>query len=80
MQNLQPQVEAIRERYKDDTERLNVEINRLYEENQVSPLAGCLPLMLTLPVVWGLYRRSIMLQSMAPLMSPGFHSLPGWAK
>jgi len=56
MQNLQPQVEAIREQYKDDTERLNVEMNRLYEENQVSPLAGCLPLMLTLPVVWGLYR------------------------
>ena len=56
MQNLQPQTDAIRERYKDDSERINVEINRLYEENQVSPLAGCVPLLLTLPVVWGLYR------------------------
>lgn len=56
IQNLQPQIEAIRERYQDDPERMNVEINRLYEERQVSPLAGCLPLLLTLPVVWGLYR------------------------
>ena len=50
IQNLQPQIEAIRERYQDDPERMNVEINRLYEERQVSPLAGCLPLLLTLPV------------------------------
>ena len=56
MQNLQPQTEAIRERYKDDPERTNIELNRLYEENQVSPLAGCVPLLLTLPVVWALYR------------------------
>ena len=56
MQNLQPQVDAVREKYKKDQERMNIEINRLYEENQVSPLAGCGPLLLTLPVVWGLYR------------------------
>ena len=56
IQNLAPQTEAIRERYKNDTERMNIEINRLYEENQVSPLAGCVPILLTLPVVWGLYR------------------------
>ena len=56
IQNLAPQTEAIREKYKNDTERMNIEINRLYEENQVSPLAGCVPILLTLPVVWGLYR------------------------
>lgn len=56
MQNLQPQVNAVREKYKDDQEQMNIEINRLYEDNQVSPLAGCGPLLLTLPVVWGLYR------------------------
>ena len=56
IQNLAPQTDAVREKYKDDPERMNVEINRLYEENQVSPLAGCVPILLTLPVVWGLYR------------------------
>jgi YidC/Oxa1 family membrane protein insertase len=56
VQNLAPQTDAIRAKYKDDPERMNVEINRLYEENQVSPLAGCVPILLTLPVVWGLYR------------------------
>ena len=56
IQNLAPQSDAIRDKYKDDPERMNVEINRLYEENQVSPLAGCVPILLTLPVVWGLYR------------------------
>jgi YidC/Oxa1 family membrane protein insertase len=56
LQNLAPQTDAIREKYANDQERMNVEINRLYEENQVSPLAGCVPILLTLPVVWGLYR------------------------
>ena len=56
IQNLAPQTDAVREKYKDDPERMNIEINRLYEENQVSPLAGCVPILLTLPVVWGLYR------------------------
>lgn len=56
MQNLQPQVDAVRKKYEGDTERMNGEINRLYQENQVSPLAGCVPILLTLPVVWGLYR------------------------
>jgi len=56
LQNLQPQVDAVRKKYENDTERMNVEINRLYDDNQVSPLAGCVPILLTLPVVWGLYR------------------------
>ena len=56
IQNLQPQVDAIRKRYENDTERMNIEINRIYEENEVSPLNGCIPILLTLPVVWGLYR------------------------
>ena len=58
IQNLAPQTDAVREKYKDDPERMNVEINRLYEENQVSPLAGCVPILLTLPVVWGCTARS----------------------
>ena len=55
-ENLQPQVAAIKEKYEDDPERMNSEINRIYEENEVNPLAGCGPLILTLPVFIGLYR------------------------
>ena len=56
MKNLQPQVAAIKEKYEDDSERMNAEINRIYEDNEVNPLAGCGPLILTLPVFIGLYR------------------------
>jgi len=56
MKNLQPQIAAIREKYEGDQERMNAEINRVYEENNVNPLAGCGPLLLTFPVLAGLYR------------------------
>ena len=56
MKNLQPQIAAIREKYEDDQERMNKEINRVYEENGVNPLAGCGPALLTFPVLAGLYR------------------------
>tara|TARA_B100000683_G_scaffold212362_1_gene207206 strand:+ start:2510 stop:4180 length:1671 start_codon:yes stop_codon:yes gene_type:complete len=56
MKNLQPQIAALREKYADDEERMNVEINRAYEENNVNPLAGCGPALLTFPVLAGLYR------------------------
>ncbi|CEF97885.1 Membrane insertase YidC/Oxa1, C-terminal [Ostreococcus tauri] len=56
MKNLQPQIAAIREKYEDDQERMNKEINRVYEENGVNPLAGCGPALLSFPVLAGLYR------------------------
>ena len=41
MQRLQPQVERIREKFKDDQERLNREMVDLYKRNHVNPLGGC---------------------------------------
>ncbi|MGH8014270.1 MAG: membrane protein insertase YidC [Candidatus Binataceae bacterium] len=55
MQRLQPQVERIREKFKDDQERLNREMVDLYKRNHVNPLGGCLPMVIQLPVLWGLY-------------------------
>jgi len=55
MQRLQPQVERIRERHKDDQERLNKEMVDLYKRNHVNPLGGCLPMAVQLPVFFGLY-------------------------
>ena len=56
MQRLQPQVEKIREKYKDDSERLNREMVDLYKRNHVNPLGGCLPMLVQFPVFIGLYQ------------------------
>jgi YidC/Oxa1 family membrane protein insertase len=53
MQRLQPQVERIREKHKDDQERLNREMVDLYKRNHVNPLGGCLPMAVQLPVFFG---------------------------
>jgi YidC/Oxa1 family membrane protein insertase len=55
MQRLQPQIERIRERYKDDQDRLNREMVDLYKRNHVNPIGGCLPMLIQLPILWGLY-------------------------
>jgi len=55
MQRLQPQVEKIREKFKGDQERLNREMVDLYKRNHVNPMGGCLPMVVQLPVFFGLY-------------------------
>src|ERR1043166_1221973 len=55
MQKLQPQMERLKEKYKDDKEKLNKEIMELYRRNGVNPLGGCLPMVLQFPVFIGLY-------------------------
>lgn len=56
MQELQPQIEKIRQRFKGDQARLNQEMVKLWKENKVNPAAGCLPVLVQLPFLWGLYR------------------------
>jgi YidC/Oxa1 family membrane protein insertase len=55
MQRLQPQMERLRERFKDDQERLQREMVDLYKRNHVNPVGGCLPMLLQLPIFIGLY-------------------------
>jgi len=55
MQKLQPQMQRIRDRFKDDKEKMNREIMDLYKRNKVNPLGGCLPMVLQFPVFIGLY-------------------------
>jgi len=55
MQRLQPQVTRLREKFKDDSERLNREMVDLYKRNHVNPLGGCLPMVVQFPVFIGLY-------------------------
>lgn len=56
MQKLQPRLKALQEKYAGDKETLNREIMRLYKENNVNPAAGCLPLLVQLPILILLFR------------------------
>jgi YidC/Oxa1 family membrane protein insertase len=56
MQKLQPQMTALRERFKDNSEQMNKEIMELYRRHKVNPLGGCLPMVLQIPVFIGLYQ------------------------
>ncbi len=56
MKKLQPQMERLRERHKDDRQKLNQEVMELYKRNKVNPLGGCLPMIVQFPVFIGLYQ------------------------
>ncbi len=55
MQRLQPQVEKIREKFKDDSTRLNREMMDLYKRNHVNPLGGCIPTAIQIPILYAMY-------------------------
>ena len=55
MQKVAPHLSAIKEKHKGDNKRQQQEIMKLYREHGVNPAAGCLPLIIQLPVIWGLY-------------------------
>jgi YidC/Oxa1 family membrane protein insertase len=56
MKKLQPKMTKIREKYRDDKEKMNQEIMQLYRTHKVNPLGGCLPMVLQIPVFFALYR------------------------
>ena len=51
MQKIQPRLKVIQEKYGNDKEKMNQETMRLYKENKVNPAAGCLPLLVQLPIL-----------------------------
>src|SRR5208282_3867003 len=55
MQRLAPQINALKEKYKEDKQRQQQEIMNFYKENKINPLASCLPLLLQLPVFVSLF-------------------------
>ena len=55
MQALQPQIKEIQEKYKNDKQRMQQEMMKFYQENEINPLASCLPLLLQLPVFISLF-------------------------
>src|SRR6202046_4090603 len=55
MQRLAPQINALKEKYKEDKQRQQQEIMNFYQENKINPLASCLPFALQLPVFISLF-------------------------
>ena len=55
MQKIQPKMKELEKKYKDDKERYAVAVQQLYKDEGVSMMGGCLPLLLTLPIMFGLY-------------------------
>lgn len=56
MQKLQPKLNELREKYKNDKERLNMEMMNLFKAHKVNPMGGCLPMLLQMPVYIALYK------------------------
>lgn len=56
MKKLQPQMEQLRERFKDDKARQQQELMALYKKEKINPLAGCLPILVQIPVFFALYK------------------------
>jgi len=56
MKKMQPLMAEIRERYKDDKQKMNMELMSLYKTYKVNPLGGCLPMVVQIPVLFALYR------------------------
>jgi YidC/Oxa1 family membrane protein insertase len=56
MQELQPQLTKLKEKYKDDREQLNRATMELFKEHKVNPIGGCWPILLQLPVFIALYQ------------------------
>jgi YidC/Oxa1 family membrane protein insertase len=55
MQGIQPKVAAVQEKFKDDRDRLNKELIKLYRDHKVNPVGGCLPMLLQMPVFVSLF-------------------------
>jgi YidC/Oxa1 family membrane protein insertase len=56
MRKIQPKMKAIQERYKDDKPRQQQEIMKLYQTEKINPAAGCLPILIQIPVFYALYK------------------------
>ncbi len=69
MQKFQPLMNKLREKYKEDPQRLNTEMMKLYKEHKINPFAGCLPMVVQIPVFFALFA---MLRSAIELRGASF--------
>lgn len=55
MKALQPKMNALQQKYKDDPEEYQRRVMELYKEHNINPLSGCLPMLIQLPFLWALF-------------------------
>lgn len=55
MRKMQPRIEALKERYGDDRQKMNQAMLELYQKEKINPLGGCLPMLVQIPVFFALY-------------------------
>lgn len=81
MSALQPRIQELQKKYSNDKERLVTEQQRLYKEHGVNPLSGCLPMLVQLPIWFGLFQaiNSVLADSPLELMNLGKNVYDGFA-
>ena len=77
MQLIQPELKKLQAQYKNDRQKLNEEIMKFYKENKVNPMAGCLPLVLQMPIFFALYQVLISPQKRLPTDSSLYQAFCG---
>ncbi len=55
MQAMQPKIKEIQTKYASDSQMMNIKLQELYKEEKINPAMGCLPLLIQLPIIWGLF-------------------------
>lgn len=55
MRDSQPEIDKIKERYKDNPQKMNEEVMKFYRENNINPMGGCLPILIQMPIFVALY-------------------------
>ncbi len=75
MQELQPKIKELQKKYGKDRQKLSQETMRLYSQHKVNPMAGCLPMLIQLPIFFGLYRAILHLSQ----GNVSFDHSPYWA-
>lgn len=55
MNRIGPKDKAIREKYKNDKQKQSEELMKLYQENKINPMGGCLPLLIQIPIIFGMF-------------------------
>ncbi|HNY64375.1 MAG TPA: membrane protein insertase YidC [Deltaproteobacteria bacterium] len=56
LQKIQPLMKELQAKYKEDKQRLNQEMMKLYSEHKINPMGGCLPMLLQIPILFALYK------------------------
>ena len=70
MQSMMPTFKKLREKHKDNPQQLQMETMKIYKENNINPLGGCLPMLIQLPFLFGLF-YALNGESFAQLISQG---------